>query len=167
MQSHFLRLPTNNQIPNSIPSKLHNQTFKAMNSKIKCSFRNISLWALTSLLSVPTLLQAQTSYNYIQTITDQYWGNGTNWSPTSIPNGTDVVVNVGIASANPNCSNTAENQALSNSVPNFPYVFGRLNLTASTTIGVTAGSTTERLRQPYPRVRPSLIARRVPTCTAL
>ena len=85
-----------------------------------------NLLALALTFVATALLQAQTTSTYIQSAANAQWGNAANWSPAGIPNGTDAVVN--LSSVALYCANTPENQALSNGVPNFPFVFGNLNL---------------------------------------
>ena len=85
------------------------------------------------------LLQAQTTSAYTNLTANLQWGNGINWSPNGIPNGTDAVVNLNGTTLY--CSNTVENIALSNNItgPNYPFVFGTLNI-AGTVGANTAGN---------------------------
>ena len=76
------------------------------------------------------LIPAQTTNTYVQTVAGLFWGNATNWSPVSIPNGIGAVVTV--STANVNCSNTVENIS---AIGVYPFVFGRLNVG-----GVTIGN---------------------------
>lgn len=94
----------------------------------------VGLLALAFLPAATAVLQAQTTSTYIQAAANAQWGNAVNWSPASIPNGTDAVVNLSTVTLY--CSNTVENASLSNSItgPNYPYVFGTLNL-APTVVG--------------------------------
>ena len=123
----------------TIPQK-NEATMKEIKSYCR---RKAGLTTLALLLVSSGWLPAQTAYNL--TTAGKYWGNSTNWNPTGIPNGTDVVAQVNLASANLNLTNTAENITASGA---FPFVVGKLQIgtTASGTIGLAAGSPDERLR---------------------